>query len=100
MSGKKGDMRKPIMETLYNLYVENPKTTNTEACEILGADNGTIRTCKYRLKQRGYIESVSEDEVIVLKPYKTTKATYNQGKRQHLIDVRKIIKEVKQNDTN
>ena len=83
-------MRKSVMENLYNLYVENPKTSNMEACEILGVDNGTIRTSKYRLKQSGYIESVSEDEVVILKPYKTTKATYNQGKSEvitEMIDV-------------
>ena len=54
-------------EALFNLYKESPKISNAEAAKLLGMDEDVLKSKKYRLKKRGFIDSF-DGGVIVLKP--------------------------------
>ena len=64
-----------LTEQLYNLYSQNPNTTNKEATEILGIGEHLTRNTKYKLKTRGLIGIDDDGSVRILKPYRESLET-------------------------
>lgn len=58
------------LEILYNAYRDSGMQTSEEMENLLGWENGKVRTMKARLKAKGFIDYDHGKPVAILKPYR------------------------------
>lgn len=56
-----------LTEKLFNMYAENPALKNKDAAEMLGIPETAQRKYKCLLRQRGFIDTDNEGNVIILR---------------------------------